>query len=192
MSNTTTTTNTTLDGLATGTWNIDAAHSAFGFQVRHLMVSKVKGKFDEFTATLTVGETLEDSSVEAEVKMTSINTGVADRDNHLRTNDFFEVETYPTMTFKSTKVTETELTGDLTIKNVTKPVTFDVEFGGVGSDPWGVHPRRLRGLARDQPQGVRRRHRDAAPRRRRGRRRQGQDHPRPRVRQGLSVILPQV
>ena len=137
MSTTTTTVNNTLDGLATGTWNIDAAHSAFGFQVRHLMVSKVKGKFDEFTATLTVGETLEESSVEAEVTMASINTGVADRDNHLRTNDFFEVETYPTMSFKSTKVTETELTGDLTIKNVTKPVTFDVEFGGVGSDPWG-------------------------------------------------------
>ena len=101
------------------------------------MVSKVKGKFDEFNATLVVGDTLEQSSVEAEVIMSSINTGVADRDNHLRTNDFFEVETYPKMTFTSTKVTETELTGDLTIKNVTKPVTFDVEFGGVGSDPWG-------------------------------------------------------
>lgn len=128
---------TTLDGLAAGTWNIDAAHSALGFQVRHMMVSKVRGKFDEFDATLTVGDSLETTSVEAEVKMASINTGVGDRDNHLRTNDFFEVETYPTMTFKSTKVTETELTGDLTIKNVTKPVTFDVDFGGVGPDAWG-------------------------------------------------------
>jgi polyisoprenoid-binding protein YceI len=132
-----TTTTRTLDGLTTGVWNIDPAHSELGFQVRHLMVSKVKGKFDEFTATLTVGDTLEDTSVEAEVKMASINTGVADRDNHLRTNDFFEVETYPTMTFKSTKVTENSVTGDLTIKNVTKPVTFDVEFGGVGPDAWG-------------------------------------------------------
>ena len=132
-----TTTASTLDGLTTGTWNIDPAHSEFAFQVRHLMVSKVRGKFDEFNATLTVGDTLESTSVEAEVKMASINTGVGDRDNHLRTNDFFEVETYPTMTFKSTKVTESSLTGDLTIKNVTKPVTFDVEFGGVGPDAWG-------------------------------------------------------
>lgn len=127
----------TLDGLTPGTWNIDPAHSALGFQVRHMMVSKVRGKFDEFDATLTVGDTLETTSVNAEVQMASINTGVADRDNHLRTNDFFEVETHPTMTFKSTKVTETELTGDLTIKNVTKPVTFDVDFGGVGPDPYG-------------------------------------------------------
>ena len=132
-----TTTASTLDGLTTGTWNIDPAHSEFAFQVRHLMVSKVRGKVDEFNATLTVGDTLESTSVEAEGKMASINTGVGDRDNHLRTNDFFEVETYPTMTFKSTKVTESSLTGDLTIKNVTKPVTFDVEFGGVGPDAWG-------------------------------------------------------
>ena len=132
-----TTTASTLDGLTTGTWNIDPAHSEFAFQVRHLMVSKVRDKFDEFNATLSVGDSLESTSVEAEVKMASINTGVGDRDNHLRTNDFFEVETYPTMTFKSTKVTESSLTGDLTIKNVTKPVTFDVEFGGVGPDAWG-------------------------------------------------------
>lgn len=127
----------TIEGLTPGTWNIDPAHSAFGFQVRHMMVSKVRGKFDEFNATLTVGDQIEDSSVEAEVKMASINTGVDDRDNHLRTNDFFEVESYPTMTFKSTKVTPTEITGDLSIKNVTKPVTFDVDFGGVGPDPYG-------------------------------------------------------
>lgn len=127
----------TLDGLTPGTWNIDAAHSALGFQVRHMMVSKVRGKFDEFDATLVVGDTLETTSVNAEVQMASINTGVADRDNHLRTNDFFEVETHPTMTFTSTKVTETELIGDLTIKKITKPVTFDIEFGGVGPDPYG-------------------------------------------------------
>jgi polyisoprenoid-binding protein YceI len=127
----------TIEGLTPGTWNIDPAHSAFGFQVRHMMVSKVRGKFDEFNATLTVGDQIEDSSVAAEVKMASINTGVGDRDNHLRTNDFFEVETYPAMIFKSTKVTPTEITGDLSIKNVTKPVTFDVDFGGVGPDPYG-------------------------------------------------------
>jgi len=127
----------TIEGLTPGTWNIDPAHSAFGFQVRHMMVSKVRGKFDEFNATLTVGDQIEDSSVEAEVKMASINTGVGDRDNHLRTNDFFEVDSYPTMTFKSTKVTPSEITGDLSIKNVTKPVTFDVDFGGVGPDPYG-------------------------------------------------------
>ncbi|RNI25163.1 YceI family protein [Flexivirga caeni] len=127
----------TIDGLTAGTWNLDAAHSTVGFQVRHMMVSKVRGRFDEFSATLHVGDSLEESRVEAEVQMASINTGVADRDNHLKTNDFFEVATYPTMTFTSTALSPTELTGDLTIKNVTKPVTFDVELGGVGADPYG-------------------------------------------------------
>lgn len=128
---------TTLKDLTPGTWNIDPTHSEFGFTVRHLMVSKVRGKFDDFTATATVGEQLEDSKVEATVQMTSINTGVADRDNHLRTNDFFEIEKFPTMTFVSTAISADSITGDLTIKGNTKSVTFDVEFGGVGSDPWG-------------------------------------------------------
>ncbi|WP_265443409.1 YceI family protein [Flexivirga meconopsidis] len=128
---------TTLQNLTPGTWNIDPAHSQVGFSVRHLMVSKVRGKFEDFTSTLTVGESLEESSVEATVQMASINTGVADRDNHLRTNDFFEVEKFPTMTFKSTGITSSTLTGDLTIKGVTHPVSFEVDFGGVGGDPWG-------------------------------------------------------
>ncbi|NNG37916.1 YceI family protein [Flexivirga sp. ID2601S] len=128
---------TTLQNLTPGTWNVDPAHSQVGFSVRHLMVSKVRGKFEDFTSTLTVGESLEESSVEATVQMASINTGVADRDNHLRTNDFFEVDKFPTMTFKSTGITSSTLTGDLTIKGVTHPVSFEVDFGGVGGDPWG-------------------------------------------------------
>ena len=123
--------------LPTGTWNIDAAHSELAFVARHLMVSKVRGGFGEFSGTVEVAEPVEQSSVSATVQMASVDTGSADRDNHLRSGDFFDVEQHPTMTFTSTGFTGDSLTGDLTIKGVTRPVTFDVEFGGVATDPWG-------------------------------------------------------
>jgi polyisoprenoid-binding protein YceI len=106
-------------------WTVDAAHSEIGFTARHLMVSKVRGQFKDF------------STVEASVQLASIDTHSADRDGHLKSADFFDVENHPEMTFKSTRVSDDTLEGDLTIKGVTKPVSFDLEFGGITADPWG-------------------------------------------------------
>ena len=135
MSDTSTTT------IPAGTWTLDAAHSSVGFTVRHMMVSKVRGKFTDYTADIVTGTDPLQSKVDATIQMASIDTGDEGRDGHLRTNDFFDIEQFPTMTFRSTGVTRSgsdyKLAGDLTIKGVTKPVTFDLEFGGVGKDPWG-------------------------------------------------------
>ena len=124
-----------------GTWTIDASHSEVGFSVRHLMVSKVKGNFESFEGSLTIGEDPLQSSVQVEVDLSSINTRDANRDGHLKSNDFFEVETHPKMTFTSTKVepagSNYKVTGDLTIKGTTKPVVLNLEFNGVHPDPWG-------------------------------------------------------
>ena len=133
------------DGLvipAAGTYLLDAAHKRVGFVVRHLMVSKVRGEFAEASATITVAENPLESTVSATIQTTSISTGQADRDNHLRTGDFFEAEKYPTIEFRSTGVkshdgNEFVLVGDLTIKDVTKSVELDVEFEGVGRSPYG-------------------------------------------------------
>ena len=135
MSETSTTT------IPAGTWALDATHSSVGFTVRHMMVSKVRGRFTDYTADIVTAEDPLRSTVNATIQMASIDTGDEGRDGHLRTNDFFDIEEHPTMTFRSTGITgsgtDYELTGDLTIKGVTKPVTFDLEFGGVGKDPWG-------------------------------------------------------
>jgi polyisoprenoid-binding protein YceI len=133
------------DGLvipAAGTYLLDAAHKRVGFVVRHLMVSKVRGEFAEATATVTVAENPLESSVTATIQTVSVNTGQADRDNHLRTGDFFDAEKFPTIEFRSTGVkshdgNEFVLVGDLTIKDVTKPVELEVEFEGVGRSPYG-------------------------------------------------------
>ncbi|KNX39126.1 YceI family protein [Luteipulveratus halotolerans] len=125
----------TFKDLTPGAYTVDAAHSTVGFVARHLMVSKVRGKFNEFEGDVRIGDDLESSSVVATVQMASIDTQQEQRDGHLRTNDFFDVPTYPTMTFRSTKVTEDALEGELTIKDVTKPVTFDLEYGGFVNDP---------------------------------------------------------
>ena len=133
------------DGLvipAAGTYLLDAAHKRVGFMVRHLMVSKVRGDFAEASATITVAENPLDSAVTATIQTTSISTGNADRDNHLRTGDFFEADKYPTIDFVSTGVkshdgNEFVLTGDLTIKGVTRPVELEVEFEGAGRSPYG-------------------------------------------------------
>ena len=101
------------------------------------MVSKVRGQFTDFTGTVTVGEDLASSLAEVTVTMSSIDTRNADRDTHLRSGDFFDVENHPEMTFRSTAFDGETLTGDLTIKGVTKPVTLDVEFNGLATDPWG-------------------------------------------------------
>ena len=127
--------------LTPGTWNIDPVHSSVNFVVRHLMVSKVRGKFGAFSGTVTIDENRLASSVTASVDMASVSTGDDNRDGHLRNNDFFDVEKFPTMTFTSTEVRpdgdDYVLVGDLTIKGVTKRVEFELEFDGVSPDPWG-------------------------------------------------------
>jgi polyisoprenoid-binding protein YceI len=132
---------TTATAVSTGTWTIDATHTEIGFSVRHL-VSKVRGKFEAFEGTIVTQEDLTASTVSVSVDLNSINTGTADRDNHLRSADFFEVETHPTMTFVSTGIvqksdTDFVVAGDLTIKGVSKPVELATEFLGEGGDPWG-------------------------------------------------------
>jgi polyisoprenoid-binding protein YceI len=123
--------------LPAGTWTVDASHSELGFVARHLMVTKVRGQFKEFEGTVKVGESLSDSQVTAVAQLASVDTGSADRDAHLKSADFFDVENNPTMSFTSAEVTADSLKGDLTIKGVTKPVVFDLEFGGLATDPWG-------------------------------------------------------
>ncbi len=132
---------TTATGITTGTWVLDPTHTEIGFTVRHL-VSKVRGKFEKFEGTLVTADDITVSTVNVSVDLSSINTGTADRDAHLRSGDFFGVDTYPTMTFASNGVTqkgdsEYVVAGTLTIKDVSKPVDLAVEFLGEGADPWG-------------------------------------------------------
>jgi len=128
---------TSLTDLTPGSWAVDPVHSEIGFVARHLMVAKVRGRFKEFSAVVEVAQPFENSTVRATVQMASVETGTADRDTDLRSANFFDVENNPEMTFTSTKVSADELVGDLTIKGVTLPVTFDLEFNGVSKDPWG-------------------------------------------------------
>jgi len=127
----------TLTGLSAGTWTIDPTHTEVGFVARHLMVSKVRGSFTDVSGTVGVGDELSDSRVEVVIRTASVSTGTPDRDAHLRSGDFFDADTHPEMTFVSTSFDGETLVGDLTIKGVTKPVTLEVSFGGVATDPWG-------------------------------------------------------
>jgi polyisoprenoid-binding protein YceI len=129
-------------GLVAGTWNIDPVHSEVGFSVRHLMVSKVKGSFKTFDGTITIADNPLDSRVEAHIDASSVDTRDENRDNHLRSADFFEVESHPQITFVSTAVrpaggSDYEVIGDLTIHGVTRSVELGLEFNGVSPDPWG-------------------------------------------------------
>ena len=128
-------------GLKVGTWNIDPTHSQVGFSVRHMMVSKVRGFFTDFAGQVVIAEELTASTVNATIKATSIDTRDSNRDNHVRSADFLEVETYPEITFSSTAIepsgSDFKLTGDLTIHGVTKPVTFNLEFDSTGPDAYG-------------------------------------------------------
>jgi len=125
-----------------GTFVIDPAHTEVGFVARHLMVSKVRGSFTQVTGEVTIAEDPLASSVSVSIVAASIDTGVADRDNHLRSGDFLDVEKYPELTFRSTRVVQPKdndfrLVGELTIRDVTREVTLDVEFDGVAVSPWG-------------------------------------------------------
>ena len=142
---------TVIDTLTTtlhaGTWAIDPTHTEVGFVARHLMVTKVRGSFADVSGTVEVAEDIRRSVATVTVKTASVSSGTADRDAHLRSADFFDSETYPDMTFVSTGFDGDTLTGDLTIKGVTRPVTLDVEFNGVATDPLGQRQGRLRGTA---------------------------------------------
>lgn len=127
----------------TGTYTLDAAHSRLGFVARHAMVTKVRGAFNDFDGTAVInGDDPSTSTVNVTAQVTSVDTRNEQRDGHLRTNDFFDAETYPTITFVSTAVTHVDgddfqVAGDLTIKGVTKSVTFGLEFQGQATDPYG-------------------------------------------------------
>ena len=135
------TTTIEVPGYKAGTWVLDPSHSEVTFSVRHMMISKVRGTFGVKSATITAPENPLAASLTATVDVASINTGDEGRDTHLRSGDFFDVETYPTIDFVSTGVRydggDFLVDGDLTVRGVTKPVTFEVEFGGFGTDPWG-------------------------------------------------------
>ena len=134
----------TIGSYAQTQWKVDPYHSSLNFNISHSGISIVNGKFLEYTGDLTTkGEALNDASFDFTVTVNSINTNVEDRDDHLRSKDFFEVEKYPEMTFESTRILATGkpdhylLHGNLTIKDVTKPVIFDVTYGGVAKSDQG-------------------------------------------------------
>ena len=118
-------------------WNLDPTHSEITFKVRHMMISNVKGSFTNFNSELvSEDETFKNVTVKTSIQTDSINTNNTDRDNHLKSEDFFNVAVNPEITFESNSLNN-EVTGNLTINGVTKPVTLDVEFGGINVDPWG-------------------------------------------------------
>lgn len=129
------------EDLLNTTWEVDSSHSDASFTVRHAGISKVRGNVEISKGLITIPNSLEDASVETELIAASINTRDENRDAHLKGPDFFETETYPHWSFKSTKLVsnfpEGELIGDLTIHGVTKPVTLKIEFNGVATDPYG-------------------------------------------------------
>lgn len=134
-------TSTQLPGYVVGTWDIDPVHSDVSFTVRHMMVSKVRGRLGTFSGEIVTAPEFADSSVTATVDATSVDTGNAQRDGHIRTADFFEVESHPTWSFRSTALRadggDHALDGELTIKGVTRPVTFALEVNGFGPDAYG-------------------------------------------------------
>lgn len=129
-------------GYRTGTWRLDPAHSEIAFSVRHLAISKVKGVFEDFDVTVVAPENPADATVEATIEIASVNTKQAQRDQHLRTSDFFAADEHPQMRFRSTSLRPEEdggfvLEGDLTLRGVTRPVTLKGELGGITTDGYG-------------------------------------------------------
>jgi polyisoprenoid-binding protein YceI len=125
-----------------GTFAIDTSHSSVGFTVRHLVVAKTKGRFADFAGNVTIADDPLQSSVAVTIQSASIQTADEQRDGHLRSADFFDVENYPTLTFTSTSVqhkggSQFAVAGDLTVRDITRPVTLDLDYEGVVTDPWG-------------------------------------------------------
>ena len=137
----------TVDGVeypAVGTYAIDVSHTRVGFAVRHMAVSKDRGEFKDFSGTLELAENPADSKINVTIQAVSVDTHDENRDNHLRTNDFFDAENFPVWTFTSTAIrprsaNEWDVDGDLTIRGVTKQVTLDATLEGVVNDPYGLH-----------------------------------------------------
>jgi len=129
--------------MTTNTWNIDAAHSGINFSIRHMVVSKVRGRFAKYSGALSLDdEDLTRSFVEATIDASSIDTGTEQRDAHLRSPDFFDVEKFPELRFRSQRIEKLDgdryrVVGELTIRDVTREVSLDVEYGGRAKDPWG-------------------------------------------------------
>lgn len=124
-----------------GVWTIDKNHTKVGFVAKHLMVTKVRGHFESYEATVEIAEDLTDSRIEATFDSASLTTGAEDRDGHLRSSDFFDIENHPTMKFVSTEIEPAgdgwRITGDLTIRDTTHPVVLDAVYEGTAIDPWG-------------------------------------------------------
>jgi polyisoprenoid-binding protein YceI len=136
-----TTTTTDRTDLPAGTWRIDAGHAEVGFVGRHFGLTKIRGRFTGVDGTITIADPIEESSVDVTIAMATVDSGDGTRDDHLRSADFFDVEHHPTATFRSTAVTAAadgsgRLRGELTIKDVTRPVELDVAFVGRVTDPW--------------------------------------------------------
>jgi polyisoprenoid-binding protein YceI len=135
------TTAVAIPGYLVGTWTIDPVHSDVSFSVRHMMVSKVKGRFGTFSGTIATADNPLDSTVTAEIDLSSIDTNNAQRDEHIRSADFFEVASYPTMTFTSTSIEadgeDFVLNGDLSLKGHTRNVALKLELNGIGPDAYG-------------------------------------------------------
>ena len=128
--------------MATTNWAFDPAHSELQFKVKHLLISTVTGNFKEFSGSVTAGDNFDDARIQFETSIDSLTTHNDQRDEHLKSADFFEAATHPKLSFTSTKFTKKaddayELEGDLTIKGVTKPVTLAVEYNGIAQDPYG-------------------------------------------------------
>ena len=127
---------------AAGVYDLDQAHTTVEFVARHLMITKVRGRFATFSGSINVAEVPEESSVEVTIDAASIQTSQDQRDAHLRSADFFDTDTYPHLTFKSTSVAldgdDWKVTGDLTVRDVTRPVVLTVEFDGANTTPWGT------------------------------------------------------
>ena len=136
-----TATETRIERPPTGTWTIDPGHAGVGFVGRHFGLTRIRGRFTGVEGTVTIAEPLEQSTVSVAIAMASVDSGDQTRDDHLRSADFFDVEQHPTATFRSTGIIAAggtgRLSGDLTIKGVTRGVVLDIEFVGAVADPWG-------------------------------------------------------
>jgi len=120
------------------TWNLDTVHSEIGFKIKHMMISTVTGHFGDFKATVvTESDEFIDAAFEFAARVDSINTKNKDRDDHLKSNEFFDAETYPEITFKSTGFDGETITGDLTIRDVTRRIALETDFNGIAVDPYG-------------------------------------------------------